>query len=50
MLNKYGVWNMMGYTKISREQFYRYGGFANTKLVRVTRNGNWAHYMEGRMK
>lgn len=35
---------MIGYRKISREQFYRYGGFANPSLVRVTRNGAWAYY------
>lgn len=39
---------MIGYTKILREQFYQYGGFANTKLVRITRNSDWAYYMENR--
>jgi hypothetical protein len=35
---------MIGYTKISREQFYRQGGFSNPRLVRVTRNGVWAYF------
>lgn len=35
---------MLGYTKISKEQFYRYDGFSNPRLVRVTRNGNWAYF------
>lgn len=35
---------MIGYTKISKDQFYRYGGFSNPLLVRVTRSKSWAYY------
>ena len=35
---------MMGYTKIGRAAFYRYGGFANPRLVRVTRGKAWAYF------
>lgn len=35
---------MTGYTKITKAQFYSYGGFANPRCVRVTRSGVWAHY------
>lgn len=35
---------MTGYTKITKDQFYRYGGFSNTRLVRVTRDGAWAYF------
>lgn len=38
---------MIGYTKISREQFYRGGGFANPRNVRVTRDGDWAYFYRG---
>ena len=35
---------MIGYAKIPRKEFYKLGGFANPKLVRVTRNRAWAYY------
>lgn len=35
---------MIGYTKITRESFYRGGGFSNPRFVRVTRNGEWAYF------
>lgn len=35
---------MIGYTKVRRSTFYRMGGFANTRLVRVTRGGGWAYF------
>lgn len=35
---------MIGYTKLSRQSFYRSGGFANPRNVRVTRGGNWAYF------
>ncbi len=35
---------MTGYTKITKAQFYKEGGFSNSRLVRVTRSGAWAHY------
>lgn len=38
---------MIGYTKISRAEFYRAGAFANPDLVRVTRGG-WAYYRRAR--
>jgi hypothetical protein len=37
---------MYGYKKITKEQFYRLGGFSNPALVRVTRNGEWAYYQK----
>lgn len=35
---------MIGYMQISKREFYANGGFANTKQVRVTRNGDWAYF------
>jgi len=35
---------MIGYTKISKTQFYRMGGFSNPGLVGVTRGKSWAYY------
>lgn len=35
---------MMGYTRISRTDFYLWGGFANPWLVRVTRGRSWAYF------
>jgi hypothetical protein len=37
---------MYGYTKITKAQFYRLGGFSNPQLVRVTRDGDWAYYQK----
>lgn len=31
--------------RITKEQFYRLGGFSNRNLVRVTRAGDWAYYL-----
>lgn len=40
---------MTGYTRITKAQFYSYGGFAAyPRLVRVTRDGDWAYYQENR--
>lgn len=36
--------DMTGYTCITKDQFYRYGGFSNPRLLRVTRNGVWAYF------
>lgn len=36
---------MRGYEKITKEQFYRIGGFSNPRCVRVTRDGDWAYYL-----
>ena len=30
--------------KITKEQFYRLGGFSNPELVRLTRDGVWAYF------
>lgn len=35
---------MLGYVQISKERFYHGGGFSNPRLVRVTRNGDWAYF------
>lgn len=35
---------MSGYRVITKEAFYRAGGFSNSRLVRVTRNGKWAYF------
>ena len=35
---------MTGYIKITKDQFYHRGGFSNPRLVRVTRNGDWAYF------
>lgn len=35
---------MIGYTQITRKQFYELGGFANPKLVRVRRGYSMAYY------
>lgn len=35
---------MIGYTRITKEEFYRLGGFANTRCVRVQRGRSWAYF------
>lgn len=35
---------MTGYTKITKEEFYKMGGFSNPRLVRVSRSGSWVYY------
>lgn len=35
---------MIGYTRIAKEEFYRLGGFANTRCVRVQRGRSWAYF------
>lgn len=35
---------MTGYTLITRKEFYAQRGFANPKLVRVTRSGHYAYF------
>jgi len=35
---------MIGYTQITREHFYKRGGFANPRLVRVTRGRGWSYF------
>lgn len=35
---------MIGYTKVTKYYFYRSGGFANPRLVRVTRGRAWAYF------
>ena len=35
---------MIGYTRITREQYVRDGGASNPRLCRVTRNGEWAYF------
>lgn len=37
---------MMGYTKITKAEFYTMGGFSNPHLVRVSRSGSWAYYQK----
>lgn len=39
---------MKGYTKITKDQFYRYGGMSNPRLIRVTRNGEWVYFQKDR--
>lgn len=34
--------------RITREQFYGYGGFSNPDLFRRMRSGSWCYYMNGR--
>lgn len=34
----------IGYTKISKQAFYKDGGFSNPRYFRVTRSGKWAYY------
>lgn len=41
----FGGIEMIGYTKISRQSFYRGGGFANPRHVRVTRGKAWAYFV-----
>lgn len=31
-------------TRITKAQFYRCGGFANPRLVRLTRDGVWTYW------
>ena len=33
----------LGYVRISRRDFYLYGGFANSRCVRITRNRHWVY-------
>lgn len=35
---------LLGYARMTRAAWYRAGGFANARCVRVTRNGRWAYY------
>jgi len=35
---------MIGYTKITRRQFYAQGGFSNPALVRTQRGQSWAYF------
>jgi hypothetical protein len=35
---------MAGYVKITKKEFYLAGGFSNTNLVRVTRDGDWTYW------
>jgi hypothetical protein len=35
---------MIGYTNIGKRAFYRSGGFADPRNVRVTRGRAWAYY------
>jgi len=35
---------VIGYRRISKRFFYRLGGFANPRCIRVTRSGGWAYY------
>jgi hypothetical protein len=35
---------MMGYTRITRKQFYDGGGFSNPRMVRVQRGHAWAYF------
>jgi hypothetical protein len=35
---------MIGYTRITKEQFYAKGGFSNPRLVRREESGSWAYY------
>lgn len=37
---------MTGYIEISEREFYARGGFANSRCVRVTRDGEWAYFYE----
>lgn len=38
---------MIGYTKITRKQFYAFGGFSDPMNVRVTRGKAWAYFRNG---
>jgi predicted enzyme related to lactoylglutathione lyase len=35
---------MMGYMRISKRGWYRAGGFAESRCVRVTRGKSWAYF------
>jgi hypothetical protein len=35
---------MMGYIRISKAEFYRNGGFSNTRQVRKMRSGSWTYW------
>jgi hypothetical protein len=35
---------MSAYTKITKEQFYSYGGFANPKLFRKQDGDGWSYW------
>jgi hypothetical protein len=35
---------MIGYTRITRREFYKRGGFSNPRCVRVTRSRAWAYF------
>lgn len=35
---------MIGYTQISKDSFYRSGGFSNPRNVRIERNGAWTYW------
>ena len=37
---------MKGYIRVTKEKFYQLGGFASSHCVRVTRDGDWAYFME----
>ncbi len=35
---------MVGYMRITKQAFYRSGGFADTRCVRVMRGRSWAYF------
>ena len=35
---------MIGYTRITRKQFYAWGAFSNPRLVRTERGHAWAYF------
>ena len=37
---------MNGYTKITKAEFYKMGGFSNPQLVRLSRSGVWVYYQK----
>ncbi len=35
---------MIGYLRMDKRAWYRAGGFAENRCIRVTRNGAWSYY------
>ena len=37
---------MIGYEQITKEQFYRSGGFSNPRNVRIMRGKSWRYFQK----
>lgn len=44
MIPVYRTADMYGYRAITKQAFYRAGGFSNARLVRVSRGKGWAYF------